>query len=511
MKKSKFLKSDLLKTAALSLLYISSIAIIGATVNPPKKVILFSILLFFLATAVLYYAVKKKWGLDKIFLIIAIPLGLLYLFSIPIGRVADEPEHYYRAYDISQGKFISDSNEDGGGAELSVKFQEVLRKENVSYSDYSSRVSVSASEEDEKKFMYYGNTAIYFFTCYLPQAIGIAIGNLFHSPILVGAYLGRLMNLAFFIIVVFFSIKKIPILKSAVFFVSLLPMTIHQAASLSSDVVTYTTAVGLFAFVLYQIYDKTKARLKVKDYIIMIALCIFVGMCKYAYLPLCLLILLIPPEKFGTKKRKYVTIGVLATAVVIMNIAWFFLAGDLMHLPGGQDVALQSQYVLHHPHRFIVAVGKTIFSKGWPLIGTALGASLEWFDIGISELLVLAIVIISCLFVKRYKSITILPQLKHMTTFVFFVITAAFIIIEYLTWTPVGANYVDGIQGRYFLPLLFMVPLLFTKTSTKQSTLRASLNDAQKIDNGLSLAMLQFLVAINVIAVQTIIIHHLPL
>ena len=29
----------------------------------------------------------------------------------------------------------------------------------------------------------------------------------------------------------------------------------------------------------------------------------------------------------------------------------------------------------------------------------------------------------------------------------------------YLIWTPVGAGYVEGVQGRYFLPLLVFLPI----------------------------------------------------
>ena len=31
----------------------------------------------------------------------------------------------------------------------------------------------------------------------------------------------------------------------------------------------------------------------------------------------------------------------------------------------------------------------------------------------------------------------------------------------YLQWTPVGKNLIIGIQGRYFLPLVMLFPILF--------------------------------------------------
>lgn len=495
----------------LSLLAAISVITFTITVYPSKKLIAAIIVIIGAITTLLYLAIKKKWGLERIFLIIAIPLGLLYTAAIPIGRVADEPSHFYRALEVSQGKFISTSSETGGGGELSVRYQEVLYQGDIAYADYPERLGVTVTDEDEKEFVNYYNTSIYFFTCYLPQAIGIFIGNLFHSPILVGAYIGRFFNFLLFILVAFFSIKKIPVLKSAIFFVSLLPMTLHQEASLSSDVMTYATAVGLFAFVIYHLYEKTKVRFAAKDYVIMCVLCVLLGMCKYAYLPLCLMVLLIPESKFGTKKKKYLSIGILAAAIVVLNILWFFLTRNMFQQREGIDAALQLKSILHNPLTFIVAISDLIFRRGRSILETTFGSSLEWLNVGIGDLVVLVMVITFCIFVYRHREAVISPELKRMAVFVFLVVTVMFIGIEYLTWTPVGSNYVDGIQGRYFLPMLFMVPLFFMKTSKKQSLQQASVPKLQKIDQSMSFAFFLLVVSVNLIAILSILIHHLTL
>lgn len=516
MKKSKFkatfLKPDFLKLLGFTLLAIVSvIGVIAISGHPSKKLMLIAAIIILAITTLLYFAIKKKWSLERLFLILAIPLGLFYLFVIPVGRVADEPSHFLRAYEVSRGGFISETSEDGGGRELSARLEEAINNDSTSYRDYAPKFNIVESGEDEKPFVNFYNTSIYFFTCYLPQAIGIFIGNLFGAPILICAYLGRLCNLLFFILVVFFSIKKSPVLKSAIFFVSLIPMTLHQAASLSSDVMTYATAVGLFAFVLYHLFDKSKKCLTVKDYVIMCLLCVFLGMCKYAYLPLCLLILLIPAEKFKCKKNKYWTIGLLAGGIIILNIVWFFLTRNFFHQREGVDAVLQLKYVLGHPLGFISALFDLIFKKGCSIVETMFGSSLEWLDVGIGNLPILIIIIAFCIFVYRHKNITISPTLKYLSVFIVLIITTMFIGIEYLTWTPVGAGYVDGIQGRYFLPFLFMFPLLFMKTSKKRSETKSSIIELQRIDNGVSLVACQFLIVINLIAIVSIYVHHLPI
>lgn len=41
-------------------------------------------------------------------------------------------------------------------------------------------------------------------------------------------------------------------------------------------------------------------------------------------------------------------------------------------------------------------------------------------------------------------------------------IGAAYLValVLYLTWSPVGARNIDGLQGRYFLPMLLALPLV---------------------------------------------------
>ena len=41
---------------------------------------------------------------------------------------------------------------------------------------------------------------------------------------------------------------------------------------------------------------------------------------------------------------------------------------------------------------------------------------------------------------------------------------------EYLSWTSVGAAFVDGVQGRYFLPIALLLPLFLPEAPPSKST-----------------------------------------
>ncbi len=38
----------------------------------------------------------------------------------------------------------------------------------------------------------------------------------------------------------------------------------------------------------------------------------------------------------------------------------------------------------------------------------------------------------------------------------------------FIQWTPVGVNFIDGMQGRYFTPFLCLLPFFFHKRSSYQ-------------------------------------------
>src|SRR5574344_2214012 len=50
---------------------------------------------------------KKKVAIEKLFLSLAIPIGIGYLVLVPLGRVPDEQNHFLRAYEISLGYLVS--------------------------------------------------------------------------------------------------------------------------------------------------------------------------------------------------------------------------------------------------------------------------------------------------------------------------------------------------------------------------------------------------------------------
>ena len=66
----------------------------------------------------------------------------------------------------------------------------------------------------------------------------------------------------------------------------------------------------LISFIFY--LKEKKGLLNIREKLLIIILPIIIALCKIVYLPVCLLLFLIPKEKFGSLKKKNIFIFTLA-------------------------------------------------------------------------------------------------------------------------------------------------------------------------------------------------------
>ena len=93
---------------------------------------------------------------------------------------------------------------------------------------------------------------------YIPQIFGTIIARLLHFGWIPLIMMGRLFNLIFFIILIYWAIKIIPIGKMVIFSIALLPMSMELASSFSYDSVIISLCVFFTAYVFYLAYEKNK-------------------------------------------------------------------------------------------------------------------------------------------------------------------------------------------------------------------------------------------------------------
>ena len=52
--------------------------------------------------------------------------------------------------------------------------------------------------------------------------------------------------------------------------------------------------------------------------------------------------------------------------------------------------------------------------------------------------------------------------------FVFLVVYVSTFLIQYLSWTPVGYGTILGVQARYFIPILILIPFMIGRGYNKK-------------------------------------------
>ena len=424
------------------------------------------ILLIFTVIEILLFIVinillKKEIPEHKLFLTLVIPIGIIYMLLIPIGRVPDEKNHFLRAYEISEGHLISDKSENGiGGQKLSNDVGEIFSvKENyMKYDDLFNNIKIKKSSD--KSFFEFANMSLYSFVCYIPQVVGVLIGKIFNLPTLAIAYLGRITNYIVWVMLMYYAIKLIPFKKTLLLAIAFMPMMMQEAISLSADALTNGVAIFLISYVLYLKNSKIK-KIGIKESIILSLSCILMSLCKIVYLPICLILFLLPSKLFKSNKDKIIKIVSLAVIVVALNLFWLSISFSfLVEFMPNVNSPEQVKYLLTHPVGYIKVIFNSINSNVTLYLFNIIGFSLCYFDVNLSMVYVLMyLVLIAVLMVV--DSDKRIGFNEKILTFIIVMATLALICTSlYVQWTALAAEIIDGIQGRYFIPLLLPLALL---------------------------------------------------
>ncbi len=402
---------------------------------------------------------------ENIFILFALIFGILLVFLIPPFQVADEPNHFFRSYQISTLQFIGHKRKDmsGGYIPISIKeFQKpylnlIKNTENKISPNFTLKQLKTNTDYKKLEFTDFRNTVLYFSAAYTPQAIGIAISRYLNAMPIFIFYTGRILNLLYFIILTYIAIKKIPIFKWALTLLALMPMTIYQASSLSVDAFLNSTCFFLIAYIFNCAYSDRK-RIKKLELFNIVFFSILVVLTKLAYIFIPFLFLLIPKNKFKTGENYYITFFTMFFLIVVSAFLWGISIQSL-YLPAniGVNPHEQFQFILTHPKTFLFATGQRLADAGlwYSMIG-----NLGWRDnlLPFSICITYLIFFVISILLDENKKLSINFKDKAVIFFITIlsILSVAFFI--YLSWDAVGAKKLVGVNGRYFIPFL---PLLF--------------------------------------------------
>lgn len=420
---------------------------------------------FFVLVIFIIFFIIKRISIEYLYLIAGTGIGLFYLIIITPLSVPDEPHHYHTTHLLTNYLLFQEN-----------KF--VSKSSYFNYSNLSGHYNVSSAYSRLAKEGIHWNKEIEYinipkpyninyFVWYIPQTLGVLIGRLLNLNFFGVFYLGRLTNLFFYVLCVFFSIKIVEEFKMPFFIIGLLPMTMHQAASFSYDAFINGVSIVFIAYLIRLLCESNKV--KKKDIVILSITGILLAPAKLIYFPIVLLAFFVLPEYYGWKKSKGY---ILAVVIFIIGMAMIILFNYQALLTTTQESGVinwegQNNYtisfILEYPMQTIKIFWNTLIVnwKGYyqGVIGRYLsGLSLflpKWY------IIVFSLILISSIFYGKNNSWK--PKLLHKGIFLFVIISVILLCMlsMFLTWTSDTHEIIQGVQGRYFIPLIPLALLLF--------------------------------------------------
>lgn len=430
------------------------------------SIICFAILLI----NIIYNFKKSNKKIEKIFLSIAIPLGLLYLsFMIP-GHVPDETTHFYKAYDISKGNLTINIDENGQSyIEVPKDLSLYNHTQITNYKEFVEIGERKTDYSDTEKVIStaQGNS----FIMYIFSAVAFFIARVLNINIVYGILLGRLFNFIFFLILSYLGIKKISIGKLVYGIYLLMPMNLQQVTSNSPDAIINSVVLYYIAYSVYMIFKKEKLTKKeIITYVISTAI---VGILKMVYILIAGVGFLLVKRNDIKLKNKILIIACTILIGGIATIGTYISSTMYTSVPEtttnyneefNVDSQKQIEKIKEEPAHVVRAFIYDWYNMQKDYMFMAIGSQLGWLEIKPPETIIvlyLILLIISVFAEKNEEDFN--WKEKIWLLLIFIGVTFLVEIAMYTSFTPVGAEFVGGIQGRYYIPIYIIILLCLIK------------------------------------------------
>jgi len=424
-----------------------------------------------------------KWFVC-VYVTIMLTAGSALCFILPPFRAPDEGNHFLRSFTISQGQFFAQPRAAGpwagGSAEIAYRdlFQISIRgilkpAEKLTLDELVAMWSIRVNGQYTP--VIFPNTAPYFMTGYVPQAIGIGLAHaIFHRAIL-HVIAGRLANLIAFTAVIALAMSIFPPFIPALIAFSALPMVLHLTASVSQDATIYSF-MALYSVLLLRLTiapPLTEAKAPTSARLCLFFILALLGitslvlcLAKLPYLPI---VILMPLMAYLRSDRKMLlfALGISAFVIASLGLDAVYIHSLGTSLDDHANPSEQLSYIFHNPTEFARVILRTFAAWGGEFARQMI-AYLGWIDLPVPPAIFpffFTVIGFAMLAVVLAMTRVDRPLLKRPHAFiiilgaivVFSLTTVIFVCAaQYLIATEPRSEVVHLIQGRYFYPPVFI-------------------------------------------------------
>ncbi len=443
----------------------------------------------------------------RMFVCLALALGTVFVLVTPAFTGYDEPLHYLRAWQLSDGHLRGDQRlNDVGRVDLGDNFPAglapdvvVLLRDGLYKGTGTSchrgsaicavRHIADAPPKGRPTFIGFPSAAVYPPVPYAPATVAIRIARTVGLSTLATLWLARFANLFSYVLLVAFAITRMPRYRTLLAVLALAPVCVFQAAMVSADGITIALALVAIAIAL-QSWTFPVGTLTNRSAVEAGAITAALGFSKPPYILFCVLFL-----PTIVRHRRQVAGKLVAVALVpgLAMFAYWSHYAQAAYIPPSNpffgafanpgyayhdiDATKQLTGVLHSPFSFIGAIGTTIARTWLSLLHDAVSQISGWAAPS---------VVATIIATATYAAVALTLAMRGPTPDLvdhdarerddddaepavtasggwFGLVTAAIVavglfaalfLLAYTGWNAVDAPRIDAFQGRYLFPVL---------------------------------------------------------
>ena len=426
-----------------------------------------------------------------LFLTLSAAFGLLLCFGLPPLGGSDEFTHFPRAYQVSQGQLRSEKVSEqtyGGYLPGNVKnmvdeYRDLSRKENPAElrartEALQRKYSGVGQPGTDREATPFTASAVYSSWSYAPSAVGMKVASVLRLPLLWYVYLGRIFTLLVFIALAYAAIRVVPLGKWFLFTLALLPTSLTQAVTIGPDALV-NGASWLLVAVVMAVFARNVPVGK-KSLWAMLGLALLLCTTKQGYWLLAGLPLLLPAAYFKDKKQAWLWRAGAGTVLFLASLLYLQFSAPIARLipynqrPGEHvNSTEQLEKIRQEPEAFARLLVSQVSSPKYDEVVVGVAGRLTNRLIELPRPLVITLYLTLLVALGQATGLAALRRYRHFfIALTIAVMLGTFLIITlalYVSFTTVGNNFVEGVQGRYFLPIIPM--LLFLRLAKTKKTL----------------------------------------
>jgi uncharacterized membrane protein len=428
--------------------------------------------------------------------------GLLLAFVTPPFEVPDEPAHFFHVYQVAAAAAAQPGPDGAIGFWLPASLPRLVELSRVGevagHPDRRLPPGLLAAAwrlpvaPERRVFVPAGLLSPYAPVAYLPAAAAVAAGRLLALGPLALLYLARLGNLAAALAVSWAAVRFAPAQRWLLALLALTPMAMFERSSAAADALTNALALLLVSCLLSLALRRSPpggdaagegvagaaaeapgspaggpawSAATARQAAWLLAGAFALAAAKGVYFLLDLLIFVVPPSVLGSARRTAALwAGGAAAAAAGAGLSWWVTRGYVAHGPPrpGLQPMMQLRQALGAPLRFAGLAAVDYLHHGLRYAAGFIG-NFGWLDTPLPRpaMAIWGLLLLAAALTGGDAGLALAVWQRWVAA----AVTAATMLLlslsQYVLWTRLGADFVDGLQGRYFLPLAPAAALLF--------------------------------------------------